>query len=110
MMMIGRRPLATNPMDRTGDLSCFVSLCLYFAKLPTLSCLSPSSAEPMIDLMFYFFSLFFLFFFFFTFSLCDRAVHPLLGCQALKAPFTAVLLRFQSLLLNLFSIFLFFKQ
>lgn len=109
MVMIGRRPLATNPMDRTGDFSCFVFLCLCFAKLPSLSPLTSSSAEPMVtDFMFFFFSFFFCLFF----LKCGRAVEPLpklcVGRQALKAPFTAVLQRFQSLLLNLFSSTFFF--
>lgn len=67
MIMIGRQPLATNPMDRTGDFSCFVFQCLYFAKLPTLSSLTSSSAEPMIiDFMFFFFSFHISFFFFYA--------------------------------------------
>ena len=48
MMMIGRRPLATNLMDRPGDFSSFIFLCLCFAKLPALSPLTSCSAEPRI--------------------------------------------------------------
>lgn len=104
MMMIGRWRLATNPMDRTGYFSCFCFFFVYvFAKLPTLSLLTSSSAEPtMFDFMFLFILGFFLM------RQSSRTTPGALGRQALKAPFSAVLLRFQSLILNLFLHFFFF--
>lgn len=96
-------------MDRTGDFSCFSFLFVYI--LPSSSHLSPpltfSSAEPTLnDFMF-----FLLFFFLKNKKIKMKKVRQssLTTPGALKAPFTAVLRRFQSLLLNLFlHRFLFF--
>lgn len=81
--MIGRRPLATNPMDRTGShVFVFVDI---FAKLPTFSLLTSCSAEPKV--------------FVFTFVCLSVGLFVRLSAaarfeprQALMAPLASVLL------------------